>query len=78
MKNEFPKGWDEARVRDVLEFYENQTDEEAAAEHEAALSGPAHTVMEVPAELVPAIRQLIAQHEKERSRQLEESGRSHV
>jgi hypothetical protein len=65
--NEFPSGWDERRVRDVLEHYENQTDEEAVAEHEAALSSPEHTVMEVPAELVPLFRQLIAEHEKERA-----------
>ena len=50
-----------------MDHYENQTDEEAAAEHEAALSSPEHTVMEVPAELVPLFRQLIAEHEKERA-----------
>ncbi len=31
-KSEFPAGWDEARVRRVLDYYERQTDEEAAAE----------------------------------------------
>lgn len=65
--SEFPSGWDERRVRDVLEHYENQTDEEAVAEHEAALASPEHTVMEVPAELVPLFRQLIAEHEKGRA-----------
>lgn len=34
----FPTGWDDARVREVIGHYENQTDEEAAAEHEAALA----------------------------------------
>ena len=38
-RNRFPADWDEHRVRDVLEYYESQTDEEAVAEHEAALSG---------------------------------------
>jgi hypothetical protein len=28
----FPAGWDEQRVRQVLAHYENQTDEERAAE----------------------------------------------
>jgi hypothetical protein len=65
--NEFPLGWNEQRVRDVLDYYDNQTDEDAAAEHEAALSSPDHTVMEVPAELVPIFRQIIAEHEKERT-----------
>jgi hypothetical protein len=62
--NEFPAGWDEQRVREVLDFYQNQTEEEAASEHEAALSDPLHTLMEVPAELLPVFRQLIAEHQK--------------
>ncbi len=32
----FPPGWDEARVRRVLEHYEHQSEEEAVAEDEAA------------------------------------------
>ena len=27
-KQQYPAGWDEKRVREVLEYYENQTDEE--------------------------------------------------
>jgi hypothetical protein len=30
-KNRFPKGWDEDRVKRVLDHYENQTEEEAVA-----------------------------------------------
>lgn len=37
VSNEFPAGWDEARVRDVIEHYENQTEDEAVAEDEAML-----------------------------------------
>lgn len=33
-ENRLPLGWDEERVRRVLEHYENQTDEEAVAEDE--------------------------------------------
>jgi hypothetical protein len=65
--NEYPPGWDERRVRELLDFYESQTDEEAAAEHEAALSSSGQTLMEVPTELVPIFRQLIAEHRKERA-----------
>jgi hypothetical protein len=53
----YPRGWNEARVRGVLDYYESQTDEEAAAEIDAALE---RTIMEVPAALVPTVRQLIA------------------
>ena len=59
-KTPFPAGWDEARVRRVLEHYESQSDEEAVAEDEAAFESTTHTVMEVPVELVPEIRELLA------------------
>jgi hypothetical protein len=59
---ELPSGWDEHDIQEIVEYYDNQTDEEAAAEHEAALSSPASTLMEVPTELVPIFRDLIARH----------------
>ena len=65
MKQQFPPGWDEARVRRVLQHYDNQTEQEAIAEDEAAFEAPTHTVMEVPVELVPAIREMIARRERE-------------
>ena len=63
-KSEFPPGWDETKVQELLDHYEHQTDEEAAAEHDAALSRPDQTLMEVPTELVPAVREIIAEHER--------------
>jgi hypothetical protein len=59
-KSNYPPGWDDARVRRVLEHYESQTDEEAVAEDEAAFEATTHTAMEVPVELVPLVRELIA------------------
>jgi hypothetical protein len=56
----FPRGWDEARVQRVLAHYEQQSEEEAVAEDEAAADDTKQTLMEVPHELVPAIRELIA------------------
>lgn len=61
----FPPGWDEERVRKVLAHYEEQTEEEAVAEAEAAFKDPDQTIMEVPRELVPAVRELIARHRTE-------------
>ena len=65
-QSKFPPGWDEQRVRRVLEHYEQQTDEQAVAEDEAALEDATQTVMEVPRELVPTIRELIAKHKGSR------------
>lgn len=62
--NRFPPGWDEARVRRVIDHYESQSEDEAFAEDEAVFSGDQHTLMEVPADLVPTIRELIAKHER--------------
>ncbi len=59
-KQKLPPGWDEARVRKVIAHYENQTEDEAVAEDEAAYESAQQTVMIVPTQLVPAIRQLIA------------------
>jgi hypothetical protein len=58
-KQKYPPGWDEARVRKLAEYYDNQTDEEAVAEIEAALNDDNQTMMMVPTELVPAIVKLI-------------------
>jgi type II secretory pathway component PulC len=61
-KNQFPAGWDEQRVRRVIAHYEGQTEEEALVEDEAALENQTKTIMEVPSELVPVFRELIAKH----------------
>ncbi|HEX7180817.1 MAG TPA: hypothetical protein VF756_03175 [Thermoanaerobaculia bacterium] len=61
-KGDFPPGWDEERVRRVLAHYEEQTEEEAVAEDEAAFEDQGQTFIEVPNELVPAVRELIARH----------------
>ena len=59
-QSKFPPGWDENRVREVLEHYETQTEEAAVAEDEAAYEDPSCTLMEVPNVLVSKVRELIA------------------
>ena len=59
-QSKFPAGWDQARVQRVLEHYAQQADDEAVAEDEAAYETPTHTAMEVPVDLVPTVRELIA------------------
>lgn len=62
-KQHYPAGWDKSRVQRVLEHYEAQSDDEAVAEDEAAFESPTHTAIEVPVDLVPEVRELIAKHE---------------
>jgi hypothetical protein len=59
-QNKFPPRWDEERVRRVLAHYEQQSEEEAVAEDEAAFEDSTQTVMEIPNELVPEVRKLLA------------------
>ena len=61
-KNRFPSGWNAERVKMVLDHYESQSEEEAVAEDEASFEASGQTVIEVPSEIVPAIRELIAKH----------------
>jgi hypothetical protein len=49
-------------VKKVLAHYESQSDDEAAAEDDAAFENPEGTIMVVPQDLVPAVLALIAEH----------------
>jgi hypothetical protein len=60
MTDKYPPGWDEERVRRVLAHYGQQTEEEAVAEDEAAFEQEGQTFIEVPNELLPRIRELLA------------------
>ena len=59
-KQAYPAGWDEDRIRKLAEHYDNQTEDEQVAEHEAAFLADGQTVMVVPTELVPEIVNLIS------------------
>ena len=59
-----PPGWDEDRVRRVLAHYAEQTEDEAVAEDKAAQEDKTQTLMGVPTELVPAVRERIAKRKR--------------
>ena len=61
--DKFPLGWDEERVRRLLAHYEHQSEEEAVAEDEAAYEQKEQSMIEIPYELVPKVRNLIAKHQ---------------
>ena len=63
-QSRFPPGWDEARVQRVLEHCESQSEVEAVAEDEAAFESSVETMMSVPHDLVPEVRELIARRKK--------------
>jgi hypothetical protein len=55
-KQELPKGWDVDRAQRVAEHYETQTEDQAVAEDEA----DGQVTMEIPTELIPEVRRLLA------------------
>jgi hypothetical protein len=58
-KQRLPRGWTEEHIRELAAHHDGQTEEEQAAEIEAAMSAKDQTVMVVPTELVPEIQALI-------------------
>ena len=57
----FPPGWDEGRVRRLLQHYESLSEDEEVAEDEAAFDDSTQTVMQIPNELVPSVRALLSE-----------------
>ncbi len=63
IEQRFPPGWDEQRVRRLLDELDNQTEEEwVAADEAAAADGDDQTVVTVPVALLPEIRRLLARY----------------
>ena len=54
-QNKYPLDWDEKRVQRVIDYYENQTEDEAVAEAEAKSQNEFAMLIEVFAELGPAV-----------------------
>ena len=72
-QNEFPPGWNEEKVQSVIAYYDQQTEDEAVTEAEEALQNESSMLIEVPIELVPIVRELIAKHTAKNHPQAEQS-----
>jgi hypothetical protein len=55
-----PKGWTAKDVATELAYYDNQSDEAAAAEIDEGFAKGAEAIVVVPRKLLPAVRALIA------------------
>jgi O-phosphoseryl-tRNA(Cys) synthetase len=64
IKQEFPRGWNERKVRAVIRHYDRLTDDELAHEIETAREVSEETLISVPTELLPAVRRLIVRHQQ--------------
>ena len=54
-QSKFPPSSNEERVQSVIDYYENQTEDEAVAENEAASQNEFGMLIEVFAELGPTV-----------------------
>ncbi|MEK6703984.1 MAG: hypothetical protein AABZ53_17130 [Planctomycetota bacterium] len=54
--NKYPKGLDAKKVRAILDYHENQTEDEAIAEAEAAWENSRTSLVRVPIELAAEVR----------------------
>ncbi len=61
--NKLPEGWQQERVRRVIDFYENQSEDDAMAEDEMAYNQEAQCMMAIPDDLVETVRELVAKHQ---------------
>jgi hypothetical protein len=59
-KQKLPPGWDGDRIREVLDHYDSQDEDERAAEIKAAWEAEGTTLMSVPTDLVPEICAIIS------------------
>ena len=62
MSKKIPGDWTEDRIQKVIKHYDSQSEEDAVSEDEAAYEHDGQTIMEVPSELVPKVRELIAKN----------------
>jgi hypothetical protein len=59
-KQKFPPGLNEKQIRQVIEHYENQSEDEQDAEIEARLREEGITMIAVPNKLVPEVYAILA------------------
>ena len=60
---ELPSGWNEETIQTLINFYEQQSEDDALEEDQAAFENE-ETIMQIPSSLVPQIRQLLAKYQK--------------
>ena len=65
IKQDFPAGWDEARVQRVIEEYKAEIVGEPDGRRYTRAND--YAFVEVPKDLVPVIRKLVAEYEKKQA-----------
>jgi len=67
-KQRLPRGWTEKKIRAVIDYYDNQSEDEEAAEIDAAYEANGQTRISVPTDLLPQIEALVHRNTRAPSR----------
>lgn len=59
-----PKNWDQSRISNLIDHYENQSEDDEAAEIEAAFEKEGMTMIAIPVDMVEEVRALVARRQK--------------
>ena len=62
--NKYPRGLNAKKVQEIIDYYDHQTDEEAAEEIASAPRVQGAIWMQVPNDLVQKVREMIARRKK--------------
>jgi hypothetical protein len=65
-RSQFPPGWNQKRIDELVAHYDSQSDDERAAEIEAAAEAQGQTLISVPTKLIPDVLKLIKRRQKKR------------
>jgi hypothetical protein len=63
-KQRMPPGWSHKQIRELARYHDNMTEDEQAAEIEAAAKSKHVTLVPVPNELVPQVLALINRNKR--------------
>lgn len=59
-----PKNWDPSRISNLIDHYESQSEDDEAAEIEAAFEKEGMTMIAIPVDMVEEVRALVARRQK--------------
>ncbi len=63
-RQKLPAGWTEEKVKSIIDYYDNQSEQDAIREAEEVFGDDRCTVMEIPVSLVDKVRALIERAKK--------------
>lgn len=72
----FPPGWDEKRVRAVIDYYDSQSEDEELEEITRILDDADFRVMRIPLALVPEVEKLLHRSRNAGNAKAANAGRS--